>query len=101
MPHQPTALVPPSAEQICESAATLLLMNVKWAKNVPAFSSLAMPDQLLLIEDSWRELFILGAAHLLPPIDLVQLLHASGSPIIKDCDKSLALLHEVKVFQVS
>ncbi|KAF6212781.1 hypothetical protein GE061_010490 [Apolygus lucorum] len=57
-------------EAICESAARLLFMNVRWAKNVPAFTSLHMKDQMTLLEESWRELFLVGWAQLLPPLDL-------------------------------
>jgi hypothetical protein len=50
------------AETLCETAARLLFMNVKWAKSVPAFVSLPLRDQLMLLEESWRELFVLGAS---------------------------------------
>ncbi|GLG98330.1 Tailless [Gryllus bimaculatus] len=33
-------------EAVCESAARLLFMNVKWAKNVPAFTALHFGDQV-------------------------------------------------------
>jgi hypothetical protein len=35
-----------TTETLCESAARLLFMNVKWAKNVPAFTSLSFSDQV-------------------------------------------------------
>ena len=35
-----------TTETLCESAARLLFMNVKWAKNVPAFTSLNLNDQV-------------------------------------------------------
>lgn len=33
-------------ETICESAASLVFMNVKWARNVPAFVNLPVDDQV-------------------------------------------------------
>lgn len=57
-------------ETLCETAARLLFMNVKWAKTVPAFGSLPLRDQLLLLEESWREFFVLGAAQFNLPLEL-------------------------------
>ncbi|CAH2103636.1 unnamed protein product [Euphydryas editha] len=65
-------------EAMCEAAARLLFMNVKWAKNVPAFSSLSLPDRLLLLEESWRDLFVIGSAQFLYPFDLKILLNAKN-----------------------
>ncbi|CAG7823519.1 unnamed protein product, partial [Allacma fusca] len=55
-------------ETLCETAARLLFMNVKWAKSVPAFVSLPFRDQLILLEESWRELFVLGASQFNLPL---------------------------------
>ncbi|XP_028035715.1 nuclear receptor subfamily 2 group E member 1-like [Bombyx mandarina] len=63
-------LSPKDPEAMCEAAARLLFMNVKWAKNVPAFASLSLPDRLLLLEESWKDLFIIGSAQFLYPLDL-------------------------------
>lgn len=53
-------------------------MSVKWAKNVPAFLSLPFRDQVLLLEEGWRELFVLGAAQFQMPIEAGPLLSAAG-----------------------
>ena len=58
-----------SAELVCEAAARLLFMSVKWVKNLPAFVALPFGDQALLIEDAWTELFVLGAAQFQLPLD--------------------------------
>ena len=58
------------AETLCETAARLLFMNVKWAKSVPAFVSLPLRDQLILLEESWRELFVLGASQFNLPLEM-------------------------------
>jgi hypothetical protein len=44
-------------------------MNFRWAKSVPTFLSLAR-DQLTLLESSWPEFFVLGAAQFNLPIHL-------------------------------
>ncbi len=67
-------------EAICEAAARLLFMSVKWAKNVPAFVGLPFRDQVTLLEEGWRELFVLGAAQFQMPIDAAPLLAAAGKP---------------------
>ncbi|XP_063243296.1 nuclear receptor subfamily 2 group E member 1 [Bacillus rossius redtenbacheri] len=90
----PLAAPPPSAEAVCESAARLLFMNVQWAKSVPAFTALALHDQLMLLETSWRELFVLGAAQFLPPLDLGAVLTACGTLHARP-----PLLREVQLFQ--
>lgn len=64
---------------VCESAARLLFMNVQWARNMHSFTSLPFCDQLVLLEDSWRELFILGAAQFLPVVDLTFLISICGA----------------------
>lgn len=55
-------------EVTCEVAARLLFMNVRWAKQVGAFSALPLFDRVLLLVECWRELFVLGASALLPPL---------------------------------
>lgn len=64
---------------VCESAARLLFMNVQWTKSMNTFTSLPFCDQLLLLEESWRELFVLGAAQFLPIIDLTALASLCGT----------------------
>lgn len=73
----PPALMSP--EDICESAARLLFLNVQWTKSLPYFTGLTMSDQLLLLEESWKDLFTLGAAQFLPLIDLTALMEASDA----------------------
>ncbi|CAG5039417.1 unnamed protein product [Parnassius apollo] len=69
-PITASLLSPTEPEAMCEAAARLLFMNVKWAKNVPAFTSLSLSDRLLLLEESWRDLFVIGTSQFLYPIDL-------------------------------
>lgn len=84
---------------ICESAARLLFMNVQWAGNVSAFTALPLSDQLALLEESWRELFVLGAAQFLPIMfDMSALVHGCGL-LQREPDRTNAFLREVKEFQ--
>ncbi|XP_059621785.1 protein dissatisfaction-like [Phlebotomus argentipes] len=53
---------PQQREAIFESAAKLLFLAVKWAKNVPSFAQLPARDQTILLQDSWADLFVLTAA---------------------------------------
>lgn len=55
--------------------------------------------QLLLLEQSWAELFVLGAAQYLLPLELGQLVSYRGALAHRDSERTLALLHEVKAFQ--
>ncbi|XP_046654385.1 nuclear receptor subfamily 2 group E member 1-like [Daphnia pulicaria] len=103
-----------SPETICESAARLLFMNVRWAKSVPAFTTLPSRDQIILLEESWRELFVLGAAQFTLPIEagtLMTALGLSSSPFglsgmpcpptmpAVSTERQLGLLSEIKAFQ--
>ncbi len=65
-----TTYVSAAAENIYETAARLLFMSVKWARNIPSFLQLPFRDQAILLEESWSELFILSAAQWSLPIDL-------------------------------
>lgn len=61
VPLSPTNVV----ESICETAAQILFMNIRWIKAQCLVNPLPINDQLLLLEHSWTDLFILGAAQYL------------------------------------
>ncbi|CAH1962390.1 unnamed protein product [Acanthoscelides obtectus] len=82
---------------ICESAARLLFMNVQWIRSIGHFTSLPLQDQLLLLEETWRELFILGAAQFLPISDLTPLVYSCGA-LDRTSEKS-AFLHKTQQFE--
>merc|ERR1719400_443357 len=46
-------------ETVYETAARLLFMAVRWTKNLASFAALPFRDQVLLLEESWSELFLL------------------------------------------
>lgn len=77
-----------SAELVCEAAARLLFMSVKWVKNLPAFVALPFVDQALLIEDAWTELFVLGAAQFQLPLDAEALAAHAAPPSPPDSPSS-------------
>jgi len=62
-------------------------------------SQLIICVQLLLLEQSWSELFVLGAAQYLLPLEFGQLVSYRGALAHRDSERTLALLHEVKSFQ--
>ncbi|KAL7639285.1 UNVERIFIED_CONTAM: hypothetical protein RMT77_009774 [Armadillidium vulgare] len=68
----------PLQESVQETAARLLFMAVKWAKNLPSFSSLAFRDQVVLLEEVWAELFILNAVQWSLPLPSCPLLSPSA-----------------------
>lgn len=67
------------ADAICESAARVLFMNIRWARNMPAFATLSLPDRLLLLVDSWKDLFVLGSVQFLYPLNLRLLIDPENS----------------------
>jgi hypothetical protein len=51
-------------------AVQLLSNSVQFAKNIPSFKSLPFRDQIILLEESWKDLFILDAAFWSFPLDV-------------------------------
>ncbi|KAH8040686.1 hypothetical protein HPB51_012001 [Rhipicephalus microplus] len=51
-----------SAAGVQETAAKLLFCSLRWIRSVPAFAQLCCRDQLLLLEASWSDVFLLSAA---------------------------------------
>ena len=87
-------------ENLSETAARLLFMNVRWAQHVPAFTSLPYRDQLLLLEESWRELFILSAAQFSLPVEAAALQISSASSLSNgDTPSLISTLSDLKNFQ--
>lgn len=72
-------------------------MNVQWARSMSSFTSLPFGDQLLLLEESWRDLFVLGAAQFLPNVDFTALITYSGA-LEQNLNNTL-LLQNVQEFQ--
>ncbi|XP_064628505.1 nuclear receptor subfamily 2 group E member 1-like [Lineus longissimus] len=99
-PHELAQAYFNNPEAICEAAARLLFMSVRWTKNVPAFLSLPFRDQVVLLEEGWRELFCLGAAQFQMPIEAGPLLAAAGlSTDQSPPDKVVQMMSEIRVLQ--
>ncbi|KAK2187872.1 hypothetical protein NP493_152g02002 [Ridgeia piscesae] len=99
-PHELSQAYFSNPEAICEAAARILFMSVKWAKCVPAFLSLPIRDQVLLLEEGWRELFVLGAAQFQMPIEATPLLAAAGLSVDKSPpEKVMAMMTEIGALQ--
>lgn len=76
-PYHPVPLSPTNAvESMCETAAQLLFMNIRWIKAQCLVNPLPIGDQLVLLEHSWTDLFILGAAQYLLQFNFNPLLFA-------------------------
>ncbi|XP_076356833.1 nuclear receptor subfamily 2 group E member 1-like [Tachypleus tridentatus] len=49
-------------ESLQEMTARLLFMVIRWVKCLPTFQTLSKPDQVTLLEESWKDLFLLNMA---------------------------------------
>ncbi|XP_077866556.1 nuclear receptor subfamily 2 group E member 1-like [Saccoglossus kowalevskii] len=56
-------------ECLPEIAARLLFITVKWVKHMPSYQILPYRDQLILLEEGWRDLFMLGLSQWSVPMD--------------------------------
>ncbi|XP_045141597.1 photoreceptor-specific nuclear receptor [Echinops telfairi] len=81
--NEPALPLSPYSSPPCsihETSARLLFMAVKWAKNLPVFSNLPFRDQVILLEEAWSELFLLGAIQWSLPLDSCPLLAPPEAP---------------------
>lgn len=68
-----------SPDALCESAARIVFGNIEWAKYLPAFNSLPLKDQVILLQEGWRELFLLSLSQTLLPVEADTLLSLSAA----------------------
>ncbi|XP_060566864.1 photoreceptor-specific nuclear receptor-like [Ruditapes philippinarum] len=61
-------------ETMYECSARLLFMAVRWAKNLPSFANLPFRDQVILLEETWGELFLLCSIQWSMPMEACPLL---------------------------
>ncbi|XP_006866593.1 PREDICTED: photoreceptor-specific nuclear receptor [Chrysochloris asiatica] len=78
--NEPELPLSPYSSPPCSIQAHLLFMAVKWAKNLPVFSNLSFRDQVILLEEAWSELFLLGAIQWSLPLDSCPLLASPEAP---------------------
>ncbi|XP_021917928.1 nuclear receptor subfamily 2 group E member 1 [Zootermopsis nevadensis] len=67
----------PTWEVLQETTARLLFMAVRWVQCLAPFQTLSTRDQLLLLQESWKELFLLHLAQWSIPWDLSALFGCS------------------------
>ena len=94
------AFCPNSHENVCESAARLLFTTVRWARNIPSFVNLSFRDQVILLEEGWRELFILGAIQCHLSIEVAPLLASAGMHVDNTpAEKIVATMADIRLLQ--
>ncbi|XP_047525059.1 protein tailless [Pieris napi] len=75
IPSPPLLTLPTSSpEAISDAAAKIVYLNVNWVRYVPGFESLTLTHRRILLEESWKDLFVLGLAQLMQPVNLRSLL---------------------------
>ena len=89
-----------SHENACEAAARLLFMSVRWARNIPSFVNLPFRDQVILLEEGWRELFILGAIQSNLSIEVAPLLASAGMHVDNTpAEKIVTTMGDIRLLQ--
>ena len=68
-----------SMEYVYEIATRLLFLTVDWARSIQAFRSLDNNDQLVLLQSTWSDLFMLGVAQCSSSFPLSPLLTLAAS----------------------
>ncbi|XP_065094784.1 protein dissatisfaction-like [Ochlerotatus camptorhynchus] len=81
LPADSPGLRLPTWEILQETTARLLFMSVRWVRCLIPFQTLSKSDQHLLLQESWKELFLLNFAQWSVPWDLSALLE---SPQVRD-----------------
>lgn len=86
-------------EATYETAAKILFMSIKWARNIPSFLALPFRDQAILLEESWSELFILSAAQWSLPLDINSLMTAIGFSTTDQSERAMLLHGQLRALQ--
>ncbi|XP_045196774.2 protein dissatisfaction-like [Mercenaria mercenaria] len=82
-----------------ETAAKILFMSIKWARNIPSFLALPFRDQAILLEESWSELFILSAAQWSLSLDINSLMSAIGVSTSDQSERAIMLHSQIRTLQ--
>lgn len=100
-PHPITPPTETIIESICETAARMLFYNIRWIKGECQLHNLPMTEQLLLLEESWTEFFILSAAQYIMGFSFNPLLCAYEVMSSGRCDakQNAIIATEVNNFQ--
>ncbi|XP_031568137.1 nuclear receptor subfamily 2 group E member 1-like [Actinia tenebrosa] len=58
-----------SSENIQDAAMRLMTASIRFARNLPCFTRIPFRDQIILLEESWKKLFLLDAAYWALPLE--------------------------------
>ena len=83
-----------SMEYVYEIATRLLFLTVDWARSIQAFRSLENTDQLVLLQSTWTDLFLLGVAQCSSCFPLSPLLTLAAASIEKNDAKDSSPNHK-------
>ncbi|XP_074662793.1 nuclear receptor subfamily 2 group E member 1-like [Tubulanus polymorphus] len=77
---EPSAFQVPTIarESLQEVTARMLFAIIGWIKHVPSFKTLPSRDQIILLEESWRDLFILSLAQWRVPLEVQSILDCAN-----------------------
>eukprot|EP00095_Tigriopus_kingsejongensis_P006750 maker-scaffold1404_size42976-snap-gene-0.13 protein:Tk06750 transcript:maker-scaffold1404_size42976-snap-gene-0.13-mRNA-1 annotation:"orphan nuclear receptor" len=78
----------PSWDTLQETTARLLFMAVRWVKCLAPFQTLSSKDQLLLLQESWKDLFLLHLSQWAIPWDLGHLLSSRQTQLMLSSDST-------------
>jgi len=86
---------PTSWENLQETAARLLFMAVRWAKCLAPFQTLSQADQVLLLQECWKDLFLLHLCQWSVAWDIGHLLTARGAGLSPGTDREIRTILEI------
>lgn len=85
-------------DSLLDLSHKLIYHTVKWARSVPAFIELPLPDQIKLLEHSWSEIFILFSFQWKLKIDSKRILHQVSSHF-KGEEETRKYSNDLKIFE--
>ncbi|XP_050683189.1 nuclear receptor subfamily 2 group E member 1 [Leptidea sinapis] len=83
-----------SPRTIQEVASKLLHVNVNWARYLPGFATLSFSDRIALLEESWKDLFVIGVIQFLYPITLSTLVDRDRNTNCEDVEELQVILSD-------
>lgn len=66
-----------STENINDAAMRLMTSSIRFARNLACFTKIPFRDQIILLEESWKKLFLLDAAYWALPLEIASLLNVA------------------------
>nr|XP_046915500.1 nuclear hormone receptor FTZ-F1 beta-like [Dermatophagoides farinae]XP_046915501.1 nuclear hormone receptor FTZ-F1 beta-like [Dermatophagoides farinae] len=90
-----SSLILLNPDSFYEISAGLLFTGVKWIKNLPSFASLGFRDQIVLLEESWTEIFLLNAIQWSLPLDKCSIFSSQNIPNGNDYVPEIRVLNDM------